>query len=86
MLHEFHGLVYATGICFIIRGQMLQNDPKGFQKTMSLIPDMTDLLARARADLRMGVPVVLGSDSGLLVLAVETLSAARLADVMALDL
>lgn len=42
-------------------------------------PDMTDLLARARADLRMGVPVVLeASDRIALVLAAETLSAERL--------
>jgi GTP cyclohydrolase II len=48
---------------------------------MSFAPDMTEMLARARADLRMGVPVVLGD---VLVLAAETLTAARLADVMAL--
>ncbi|MCK0150267.1 GTP cyclohydrolase II [Marivita sp. S6314] len=51
---------------------------------MTLAPDITDLLARARADLRMGVPIVLGGSTGVLVLAVETLSAARLADVLAL--
>ncbi|WP_317057919.1 GTP cyclohydrolase II [Roseovarius rhodophyticola] len=40
---------------------------------------MTDLIARARADLRMGVPVVLeATDQSALVLAAETLSAARL--------
>ncbi|EEE37356.1 3,4-dihydroxy-2-butanone 4-phosphate synthase/GTP cyclohydrolase II [Rhodobacteraceae bacterium KLH11] len=50
---------------------------------MSLIPDITELLARARADLRMGVPVVLTDDSGFSVLALasETLSAQRLADL-----
>lgn len=51
---------------------------------MSLSPDITDLLARARADLRMGVPVVLGRGKGLLILAAETLKAGRLAEVMAL--
>ena len=51
---------------------------------MTLAPDITDLLARARADLRMGVPIVLGSDRGLLVLAVESLGEERLRDVMAL--
>ncbi|OSQ53230.1 GTP cyclohydrolase II [Marivita geojedonensis] len=51
---------------------------------MTLSPDITDLLARARADLRMGVPVVLGSDHGLLVLSVESLGPQRLADVIAL--
>ncbi len=53
---------------------------------MSLIPDISELLARARADLRMGLPVVLTDDSGLSVLAVatETLSAQRLADLRGL--
>lgn len=44
---------------------------------MSFAPDITEMLARARADLRMGVPVVLGS--GAVMLAAETLDAARLA-------
>ncbi|NOE28067.1 GTP cyclohydrolase II [Ruegeria sp. HKCCD6157] len=50
---------------------------------MSLIPDITELLARARADLRMGVPVVLTDDSGFSVLAIsaETLNPQRLADL-----
>ena len=51
---------------------------------MALAPDITDLLARARADLRMGVPIVLGNAHGLLVLAVESLGTDRLRDVMAL--
>ena len=52
---------------------------------MSFTPDVTEILARARADLRMGVPVVLfdGAD-GALVLAAETLNAQRLADLHAL--
>ncbi|MFG5381100.1 GTP cyclohydrolase II [Yoonia sp. R2-816] len=49
---------------------------------MGLSPDITERLARARADLRMGVPVVL--QGGALILAVETLNAARLADLRAL--
>ena len=49
---------------------------------MSFTPDIVETLSRARADLRMGVPVVLGD---AVVLAAETLNAARLADVMALD-
>jgi GTP cyclohydrolase II len=48
---------------------------------MTFTPDVTEKLARARADLRMGVPVVLGD---VLVLAAETLTAQRLADAMAL--
>jgi len=50
-----------------------------------LSPDPTDRLARARADLRMGVPVVLtDSGQGALALAAETVTAARLAAVRAL--
>ena len=49
---------------------------------MSFSPDLSETLARARADLRMGVPVILGE---LLVLSAETLTERRLADVMALD-
>lgn len=52
---------------------------------MSLAPDLTEILARARSDLRMGVPVVLtGPEGALLVLAAETLDARRLADIKAL--
>ncbi|MGB5863858.1 MAG: GTP cyclohydrolase II [Sulfitobacter sp.] len=49
---------------------------------MHFAPDVTETLARARADLRMGVPVVIGD---VLVLAAETLTAARLNDVMTLN-
>lgn len=49
---------------------------------MAFGPDITERLARARADLRMGVPVVL--DGGAIVIAAETLDAARLAEVRAL--
>ncbi len=52
---------------------------------MSLMPTIDEMLARARADLRMGVPVVLsGSGSGALVLAAETASDARLGDLQGL--
>jgi len=56
---------------------------------MSLTPDIVELLARARADLRMGVPVVLchGQENGhkpVLIMAAETLSKQRLADMTAL--
>ena len=49
---------------------------------MEFSPNITERLARARADLRMGVPIVL--DGGAIVLAAETLSAPRLAAVRAL--
>ena len=53
---------------------------------MSLMPDTTELLARARADLRMGVPVVLaGPNSSMLVCAVETLTEHRLKELLAMD-
>ncbi|MFY0619815.1 GTP cyclohydrolase II [Shimia sp.] len=52
---------------------------------MSFAPDIIERLARARADLRMGVPIVLtGGDTPLLVLAVETLTESRLAEVRTL--
>ena len=52
---------------------------------MTLRPDVKELTARARADLRMGLPVVLtlGGETAL-VAAAETLTAARLADLRAL--
>ena len=52
---------------------------------MSLSPDVTEIIARARADLRMGVPVVvIGGAGAALVMAAETLDAQRLADLSAL--
>ena len=52
---------------------------------MSLAPTTIEKLARARGDLRMGVPVVLAHDGrAALVVAVEALDAARLADFRAL--
>jgi GTP cyclohydrolase II len=51
---------------------------------MSLAPDITEQLARARADLRMGVPVVVTGTTSAVVIAAETLSAERLADILAL--
>lgn len=53
---------------------------------MSLIPSPTELVARARADLRVGVPVVLADESGagIIVLAAERVSDARLADIRGL--
>lgn len=46
---------------------------------MSFLPTQTELVARARADLRMGVPVVLSD--GLVMLAVECLTQAHLAQM-----
>ncbi|HHC29162.1 MAG TPA: GTP cyclohydrolase II, partial [Rhodobacterales bacterium] len=49
---------------------------------MTLEPDAKELAARARADLRVGLPIVLGLDGAAgLVAAAETLSADRLADI-----
>ena len=48
---------------------------------MSLIPTLAETVSRARSDLRMGLPVMIG---GHLVAAVETLAPARLADIRAL--
>ncbi|MGE4328225.1 MAG: GTP cyclohydrolase II [Pseudodonghicola sp.] len=52
---------------------------------MSLLPDINELLARARADLRMGVPLVLeGETEAMLAVAAEALKAERLDDLRAL--
>ncbi|MBK4214532.1 GTP cyclohydrolase II [Paracoccus caeni] len=48
---------------------------------MSLIPTLSETAARARTDLRVGLPVMIG---GYLVAAVETLVAARLDDMRAI--
>lgn len=46
---------------------------------MTFAPDVTEIIARARADLRMGVPVVLtGGGKGSVVMSVETLDKSRL--------
>jgi GTP cyclohydrolase II len=51
---------------------------------MSLSPDPTERLARARADLRMGLPVALeGAGGGALIAAAEALTDARLAAMRA---
>ncbi len=51
---------------------------------MAFGPDITEQLARARADLRMGVPVVILGEAPVLALAAETLTAQRLTAVLAL--
>lgn len=53
---------------------------------MTLFPTPSEMLARARSDLRVGLPVVIGSNSaGLLVLAAETARPDRLAELRAFD-
>ncbi|WP_372603063.1 GTP cyclohydrolase II [Actibacterium sp.] len=53
---------------------------------MSLGPDPVETLARARADLRMGVPVVLNdAGAGLIFAGAESLSNTRFADLRALS-
>jgi GTP cyclohydrolase II len=51
---------------------------------MAFAPTIIERLARARADLRMGVPMVLSGETSVLVLAAETLDAERLSDLLAL--
>ncbi len=52
---------------------------------MTLLPSISELVARARSDLRVGLPVVLRGPSGLLmVMAAETALAARLEAMRAL--
>ncbi len=52
---------------------------------MGFAPDITEKLARARSDLRMGLPIVLTGPEPVLVFAAETISAARLASLQALS-
>ena len=52
---------------------------------MSLEPTLTERLNRARADLRIGLPVILGAEGrSILAVSAETVSAARLADLRGL--
>ena len=51
---------------------------------MSFAPDMIEMLARARADLRMGVPVVLDGTSPVIIFSVETLTSQRLTQIKTL--
>ncbi|GGM06171.1 GTP cyclohydrolase-2 [Pseudooceanicola nanhaiensis] len=60
-------------------------DNKQAEGPVSLSPDIVEVLARARADLRMGLGVVIAEgQAGALVLGAEALSPQRLADVLAL--
>lgn len=72
-------------ICFNLFCESLDRGAGNSRYRMSLGLSIVERLARARADLRMGVPVVLISrGAAALVVAAETLSAARLADLRAL--
>ncbi|WP_300032681.1 GTP cyclohydrolase II [uncultured Roseobacter sp.] len=51
---------------------------------MTIAPTLNERLARARADLRMGVPVVLDGTLPVVIMAAETLEQARLDDLAAL--
>ena len=55
------------------------------ETSKSFAPDMIEMLARARADLRMGVPVVLNSSNPVAMFSIETLSPQRLAQIAALS-
>ena len=69
------------GNCF----KLWQNAPdRVTPEPMTLALTLTERLARARGALRMGVPVVLVGDGAALVVAVEELTAARLADLRSL--
>lgn len=52
---------------------------------MGFAPDVTEILARARADVRMGVPIVLLGDGGGVAIAAETVDAIRFDVLAALD-
>ena len=52
---------------------------------MDFAPDVTEILARARADVRMGVPIVLLGGGGGLAIAAETVDAGRLSAFKKLD-
>lgn len=71
--HGFVGKSHYVSDCF---------KPAWLPKAiMSLIPTLAETVSRARADLRMGLPVAIG---GHLAAAVETLPPQRLADMKAL--
>lgn len=65
---------------FQFRFSFRAGPPISGRMTDALSPTLSELYARARNDLRMGVPVVLG---GALVAAVETLTPARLSAMQA---
>ncbi len=81
------GTCQNRAICFNFRHSGLWEGLKMLQgQLMPLRPDPVEKLARARADLRMGLPVVLISDGrAVLALAAETLSPERFSAMCALE-
>lgn len=78
MCHTSHADVSLWGDLF----QTVAKRPKSCNTgPMTLTLTLTERLARARGDLRMGVPVVLMGAEPALMVAVEALTAARLADM-----
>ena len=86
LLHLFHVEVSDLGEMFHFPAKSAYVYFGLFQETlMNLAPDVTELAARSRADLRMGVPVVLVSgDHTIVMVAAETLTRDRLADIRTL--
>ena len=80
---SFTGSCLSDSNYFTFAGKPGSECNKERRKTMGFSPDITERLARARSDLRMGVPIVLAE--GLIVLAVETLDSARLAHLHTLN-
>ncbi len=91
MRHGDHAHVLCTSLLFQSRTKATRPnptpppDPIQAPPQMSLRPDITHLLARARGDLAMGLPIALcGTDGSALIAAAETLNAPRLTSLRAL--
>ena len=78
------GLRPFSRVCVDMWGFVSHLRKRGYIIPMSFAPDVTETLARMRADLRMGVPVVLTGTPSVVVFAAETLDAARLASLRTL--
>lgn len=74
--HCFTRSCENAGKCFNFVSKQLWLGAELKELQMSFAPDVTERIARARADLRMGVPIVL---SGGVAIAAETVDAGRLA-------
>ncbi len=83
--HTFTASCQNGGKCFNSPHFDLDKPRQSAQKcNMSFAPTIIERLARARADLRMGVPVVLTGPQNYVILAAETLDSARLSSLLAL--